>query len=231
MTESKDADLIAHELRLVSPEIGDIGASNLVDGMQVFSFRPARKLTTDEIVAVCRLIAAKIRGEIPERADGWAAAIHFWQSGGSIMQPMGVYFLGWAGRSDSWKIFKGQDRKGTDHADWLALRERLRTVLSTFGTEGDTTPREGDFALMKGETFPREHWVYINRIEFLTSEVVAAVQDILKDGNTEWMIDVTLNLPPPGDELLRGIEIRASGVREIWDRPEVERVLGDRLKI
>ncbi|CAN0338189.1 unnamed protein product, partial [Phaeothamnion confervicola] len=65
--------------------------------------------------------------------------------------------------------------------DWLALRERLRTVLSAFGTEGDTTPRKGDFALMKGETLPREHWVYINRIEFLTREVVTAIQDMLKD--------------------------------------------------
>jgi hypothetical protein len=84
---------------------------------------------------------------------------------------------------------------------------------------------------MRGETFPREHWVYINRIEFLTRDVVTAIQDMLRDGNAEWMIDLTLNLPPPGDELLRGIEIRASGVKEIWDRREVEGVLGDRLKI
>ena len=33
--------------------------------------------------------------------------------------------LGWAGRADSWQIYEGQDRKATDHADWLALRERL----------------------------------------------------------------------------------------------------------
>jgi len=94
MTKTKDADLMARELRLVSPEIGDVGASNIVDGMQVFSLRPARKLTTDEMIAVCRLLAAEIRANIPERPDEWTSAIHFWQRGGSIMQPMGVYFLG-----------------------------------------------------------------------------------------------------------------------------------------
>ena len=231
MTKAKDEDLLARELCLVSPEISYVDSLGKVDGTQLFSLDPARKLTTDEIVAVCRLMAAEIRANIPERPDGWAAAIRFWQYGGSLMQPMGNYFLGWAGRADSWQIYKGQDRKATDHADWLALRERLRTVLSAFGTEGDTTPREGDFALMSGETFPRQMWLYINRIEFLTTEVVTAIQGMHRDGNIEWMIDETLNQRPPGDELLRGIEIRADGVKEIWDRREVEAALGDRLEI
>ena len=231
MTNAKNEDLMARELCLVSSEISYVDGLGKVDGTQLFSLSPARKLTTDEMLAVCRLMAAEIRANIPERPDGWAAAIRFWQYGGSLIQPMGTYYLGWAGRADSWQIYKGQDRKATDHAEWLALRERLRTVLSAFGTEGDTTPRHGDFALMSGETFPRELWLYINRLEFLTREVVTAIRDMLKDGNTEWMIDVSLNLPPPGDELLRGIEIRADGVKEIWDRREVEGVLGDRLKI
>ena len=231
MTKAKDEDLLARELCLVSSEISDVDALGKLDGTQLFSLSPARKLTTDEMVAVCRLMAAKIRANIPERPDGWAAAIRFWQYGGSLMQPMGVYFLGWAGRADSWQIYKGQDRKATDHADWLALRERLRTALAALGTEGEANHRTGDFSLMKGETFPREHWVYISRAEFLTRDVITAIQDVIRDGYSEWMVDVSFALRPPFDELLRGIEIRASSVKEMWDRDEVQRVLGDRLKI
>jgi hypothetical protein len=229
MTETKDQ--LERELRKVSPEIGSVSLLEKVDGTQQFYLKPARLLTTDEMVAICQQLAREIRKRIPERPDGWAALIHFWQHGGSLMQPMGVYFFGWAGRADCWQLYKGQDRKATDHADWLALRERLRTVLSAFGTEGETTPREGDFALMGGETFPREMWLYINRIEFLTREVITAIQDLLRDGYSEWMVDAGLNLPPPFEILERGIEIRVHGVREMWDRRLMEEMLGDRLKI
>lgn len=84
---------------------------------------------------------------------------------------------------------------------------------------------------MKGKTFPHEQWVYISRAEFLARDVITAIQDVLRDGYSEWMVDVSFALPPPFDELLRGIEVRVDSVKEIWDRREVESVLGDRLKI
>jgi len=180
MTNAQDADQMARELRLLSPDIGGVGALGNVEGTELFSLRLARMLTTDEIVAVCRLMAAEIRTNIPERPDGWAAAIRFWQHGASFIQPMGTYFLGWSGRADEWSEYEGQDRKATDHAEWLALRERLRTALAALGTEGEANRHTGDFALMKGETFPREHWVYICRAEFLTRNVITAIQDVLR---------------------------------------------------
>ena len=48
MTKAKDEDLLARELCLVSPEISYVDSLGKVDGTQLFSLDPARKLTTDE---------------------------------------------------------------------------------------------------------------------------------------------------------------------------------------
>ena len=42
--------IMARELRLVSPDIGGVGALGNVEGTELFSLRLARMLTTDEIV-------------------------------------------------------------------------------------------------------------------------------------------------------------------------------------
>ena len=231
MTKSENADLLERELRQVSPEIRAVYPLGEVDGVQTFALNLARLLTTDEVVALCRLLATAIRGKFPDKPDWWAAAIRVWQHGASLSQPMGIYFAGWAGQADRWLLYEGQDRSATYRTEWLALRERLRDVLSTFGTEGNANRGNGDFSLMTSETFPREQAVYLHRPEFLTRELISMIQGALREGYADWLVDVVLGFPPPLDVLLRGIIIRVDSVEEIWDRREVEELLGDRLKI
>lgn len=177
---------------------------------------------------ICRSMATVIRHVMPERPDGWAASIHAEQYGSPTM---GIYFIGWAGRPDKWHLHEGQDRKATDAADWLTLRERLRVALTELGIEGDQVGESGDFFLSDVEIRPRMIIVYVKRPEFLTKELITVIQNALRDGYADWVVDVSSAFPAPFDELLRGIEVRTNGIAEMWDRQEAERMLGDRLKI
>jgi hypothetical protein len=228
MTDKYDPALLAQEMSGVSPLVTEAFYSGNEDGTEVFILTVEKRLTTDEMVSICRDMAAIIRREIPEKEDGWAASIDADQY---PRETMGVYFIGWAGRADRWHLFEGQERKETDAADWLALRERLRIALTALGTEGDERDVGGDFYFESGETFPHTQIVFVKRPEFLTKELIAVAQNVLKDGYDDWMVDLTLAFPPPFDVLLRGIEIRTNGISEMWDRQQVERLLGDRLKI
>ena len=216
MTEYYDADLIARELSRISPLVDYANAlPEKVDGTQLFLFEVNRTLTTDEMVSICRDMATMIRREIPERPDA----------------SMGIYFIGWAGRSDKWHLHEGQERKATDHADWLALRERLRTALTVLGTEADRTRGDGDFFVMNEESDRHRQVVFFHRPEFLTKELINTIQNVLRDGSSDWVVAVKPAFPPPLEVLFRGVEIRVDGVVEKWDRQEAEQLLGDRLKI
>lgn len=229
MTEYYDADQIARELSRISPLVDYANAlPEKVDGTQLFLFAVNRTSTTDEMVSICRDMATVIRREIPERPDGWAASIHAEQYGAASM---GIYFIGWAGRSDKWHLHEGQERKATDHADWLALRERLRTALTVLGTEADRTRGDGDFFVMNEESDRHRQVVFFHRPEFLTKELINTIQNVLRDGSSDWVVAVKPAFPPPLEVLFRGVEIRVDGVVEKWDRQEAEQLLGDRLKI
>jgi hypothetical protein len=229
MTENYNADQIARDLGRISPLVDYARAlPGNVDSAQEFGFVTNRTVTTDEMVSICRDMATVMRREMPERADGWAALIHAKQYGASSM---GIYFIGWSGRSGEWRLHEGQERKAVDHADWLALRERLRTALTAFGTEADRTRGEGDFFVMNEESSRHRHVVFFHSPEFLTKELINTIQNVLRDGNADWVVAVKPAFPPPLDVLFRGVEVRTEGIEEKWDRREAEELLGDRLKI
>jgi hypothetical protein len=205
-----------------------VGASSRKkNGTQYFFFVTERLTTTDDMVSICRDMAKAIRRYIPERPDGWAAAIC---PANQMGRPMGVYCTGWAGHPDEWELKKGEERKATDHADWLAFQSRLRATLSTFGTDGQRDSG-GDFKVFEYEGLDPKHTVFVYNPEFLTTELVVAVQDILRNGATNRSVDVCPSFGDAFKTLWEGLEVRAHSVIERWDRHEAEQLLGHRLKI
>lgn len=223
-----DVNLIAKELAKISPDVDyAVAHDEKTDGSEIFVFFAIRILTTDEMVSICRDMATVIRREIPERSDGWAASILATKYAGPIM---GVYNVGWAGRADTWKLKEGQERKATDHADWLALTERLRVALTALGTERHPGDR-GDFHMLEEDGGEREQAVFVHRPEFLTPQLIIAIQGALRDAPADWRVEVVPAFPPPFDKLFRGVDVRVNSIREKWNRRQVEKLLGDRLKI
>jgi hypothetical protein len=228
MTISNDAKLIAQELGRISPLVGyAVALSEKVDGAQPFLFKVTRRLTTDEMISICRDMSAVIRREMPERPDGWAALILADQYGASVM---GSYFVGWAGRADEWRLRKGQERKASYYPEFLALRDRLRGALTTLGTEG-ARKGDGDFRVVDGEIGRFTQTVFVSRPEFLTTDFIKAIQNVLRDSSDEWAVHVRPSFGPPFETLWEGIDVRVGSVVEKWDREDMEQVLGDRLKI
>jgi hypothetical protein len=230
MTKDYDPEGIARELLSVSPDVRDIYTFDdpKVDGRQDFRFDTTRRLTTDEMVLICREMAALIRRRIPERPDGWAAAIYP-ANGPGI--PMGVYEIGWAGRPDEWRLSKGQERKATDHADWLALRDRLRVAVAALGTERDKAGGSGDFQVSEAEYGPRRQTLFVYNPEFLTKRLIAVIQNMLKSGHTDEVVRIRPSFGEAFDCLFDGLDVRADSVVERWERQDAEELLGDRLKI
>ena len=229
MTGNYDVNLIAKELRQISSDIDyAVAHDEKKDGYEIFVFFAIRKLTTDEMVSICRDMATVIRREMPERLNGWAASIHAAQYGALTM---GYYSIGWAGHPDEWYLHEGQEWTAAYYAEFLALRDRLRAAVTMLGTEGDRVTRDGDFRLVNGEIGQYRQTVFVHRPEFLTTDLIRTIQNVLKDGSDEWVVDIGPSFGPPFVALWEGIEVRVDGVVEKWDRQEAEQLLGDRLKI
>jgi len=230
MTSDHDAKLIADELSCVSPDVDYISAYSIKpDGIQPFHFWTTRLLTTEEMVSVCRDMAAVIRRYMPERPDGWAAAIL--AANDLPARIMGTYYVGWTGHSDEWHLKAGRERKATDHADWLAFRNRLRAAVAALGTEGERSGDGSDFHVSDGEDSPLEQTLFVHSPEFLTKELITAIQNVVRDGSANEVIEVVAAFGEPFRSIWDGLEVRADGIIEKWDRQEAERLLGDRLKI
>jgi len=228
MTKQYDADLVAQNLRGISPDLKSIDAfSKKHEGMQPFMFWTKRLLATDEMVSLCQKLAAAIRRDIPERPDGWAVRL---LACNIPARPMGDYYLGWTGRADEWHLREGQERKATDAADWAALRERLRAFLITLGAEGKRA-RDGEFFLVRTEGERHRQTLFIRRPEFLTKDLIASIQKLLSDGYPDWVVHIAPAFGPPLEALWRGLDVHVDGIEEKWDRQEAEKLLGDRLKI
>lgn len=229
MTRSYDAELIAQDLRNVSPDVDDASAFSVKqDGIQSFMFWTARLLTTDEMLVLCRELAVAIRREIPERPDGWAARL---MAGNEPAMIMGDYYVGWAGRADEWHLREGQERKATDSNERSALRERLRATLVGLGRIEGKSSRDGEFYLSDGEGRRHEQTVFLRHPESLTPELISGIQCVLKDGYSHWVINIFPAFGPPFEILWKGIDVRADGVEDKWDRRKARKLLGDRLKI
>jgi len=233
MTRDYDSELIARELSSVSADVHRTYACPRdKDGMQPFIFWTTRLVTTDEMITICRDMAAIIRREIPERPGGWAAAIY---PSNRPLTAMGVYYIGWAGRPDEWHLSEGQERKATDHADWLAFRNRLQDAVAAMGTEGNRAGEGGDFKVSDhesgGERGPLEQTLFVNNPEFLTRELIATIQNVIRSSHADGVVNIFPAFGDPFRSLWEGIDVRIDSIEEKWDRQEAERLLGDRLKI
>lgn len=235
MTGDYDPDLIARELLGVSPDVEwtyAVTDEEEEEDIQSFLFWTTRLVTTDEMITICKSMAVIIRREIPERPDGWAAAIY-----PSSFPPtaMGVYYIGWAGRPDEWHLSEGQERKATDHTDWLAFRSRLQTAVAALGTEGKRAGEGGDFKVFDnehgGEKGPLQQTLFVNNPEFLTKKLIATIQAVIRDGRAGEIVEISPAFGKPFDSLWEGLEVRSDSVVERWDRQLAEQLLGDRLKI
>jgi hypothetical protein len=229
MTRNHDADLIVRNLRGVSTDVGGGGAFSVKDdGIQPFMFWTTRPLTTDEMILLCRKLAAAIRREIPERPDGWAARL---LAGNAPAMIMGDYYFGWAGRADEWHLREGRERKATDATEWSSLYERLRETLIGLGRIEGTSARDGEFFVSDYDYGHHKQTVFLRQPEFLTKELIAAIQNLLADGYTHWAVHIFAAFDPPLEILWKGIDIRADGVEDRWNRRQARKLLGDRLKI
>lgn len=226
MNKDLDRTALEEELRIHLPTDFShvwVGEEDDENGVRRVFVLPKRLLTHDEVVAACKEIVPIIRGRIPERRDSWAAFIGVQR----ISQgAMGIYYLGWAGHEDLWKPFGRQ----TDHAEWLALYERLKKLLGTYGVERSEEELGQFFLDDEDNGLPRLRLV-IHDIEFLTLPLVADIQALLKDGYADWYVVVRLILPPSDQVPADGIVIRADEVAEEWDWDRLKRKFGERLKV
>jgi hypothetical protein len=229
MTRNYDAESIAQNLRDVSPDVEDASAFSVKkDGIQTFMFWTTHQLTTDEMILLCRELAVAIRREIPERPDGWAARL---LAGNLPARVMGDYYIGWAGRADEWHLREGQELKATDSNEWLALYERLRAALIGLGRIEGKSSRDGEFHVADSEGPRHKQTIFLRQPEFLTTELITEIQNVLRDGYSDWFVKIFPAFGPPFEILWKGIEVRADSVEEKWDRRKAEKLLGDRLKI
>jgi len=215
-----EGELRAHLLSDFSDVL--VGREDDQNGTRDIFLLPKRLLTNEEVLAVCKEIAPVIREKIPERSDGWAAAIGVQRLSGGVM---GIYHLGWTDHADEWKSY-GQ----TIHADWVALSQRLKAVLSAHGVE-KPEGKEGDFFLDDEDNGLPRLRLAIHRVEFLTPELVGDIQAALSDGYANWCVDVRLFLPFPDRIPPEGIVIWADRIVEQWRWARLKRRLGDRLKL
>ena len=208
----------------LTPDFSDVLVSREddEDGVRYIILLPKRLLTNEEVLAVCREIAPIIRAKIPARSDGWAGAIGVQRLSGDAM---GIYRLGWTGHADQWTSY-GQ----TDHADWLALFERLKTVLSAHGVE-KPEGEEGDYFLGDEDDGLPILRLAIHRIEYLTPQLVAEIQAELRNGYADWCVDVRLFLPFSDRVPPEGIVIWADRIVKQWRWARLKRKLGSRLKL
>jgi len=95
-----DADQLTRDLRSrMAPQFDHLTIVPEEDGLATFAIYPACFLTQEEVISACKKMAETIRRVIPERSNGWATSIVVEPSFGT---KRGVYFIGWAGRSDQW---------------------------------------------------------------------------------------------------------------------------------
>lgn len=225
MTNSLDWAQLEGDLRVhLLSDFSDVlvGREDDQNGTRDVFLLPRRLLTNEEVLAICKEIAPIIRARIPESADGWAAAIGVQRLSGGVM---GIYRLGWRDHADEWTSY-GQ----TNHADWVALSQRLKAVLSAHGVERPEG-KEGDFFLDDEDNGLPRLRLAIHRIEFLTPELVADIQAALSDGHADWCVDVRLFLSLPDQTPPEGIVIWADRIVEQWRRARLKKKFGDRLKL
>lgn len=220
------AKLESELLARLQPDFSDVlvGEQEDENGIRHIFLLPDRLLTHDELVAACKDIAPMIRSRIAEKPDRWTATIGIQRISGGVM---GTYYLGWADHADEWEFYDSQ----TDHDDWMALHQRLKMLLSVHGVRKPDGVDEGDFSLGGEDDGRPSLRLAIHRIEFLTPQLVAEIQALLRDGYADWSVFVRLILPISERIPPEGIVIWAEGIVEHWNRSRLKRRLGGRLKI
>ena len=78
-----------------------------------------------------------------------------------------------------------------EHEQWLAIYDRLQGVLSA---RGESSPfGEGEYWLLDDDWGNREHLLHVFREEFLTSEMVYKLKNILQDFDG-WKLVVAMDV-------------------------------------
>ena len=215
-----ESDLLAR----LQPDFSDVlvGEQDDEDGIRHVFILPDRLLTHDELVTACKKIAPVIRSRILEKPNHWRVSIGIQRISGGIM---GIYYLGWADHPDEWEFYDSQP----NHDKWLALRQRLEVLLSVHGVQRPKGEDEGDFSLGDEDDGRPSLRLAVHRIEFLTPQLIAETQDLLRDGYVDWSVYVRLILTEhiPAE----GITIWADEIVEHWNRRRLKGAFGDRLKI
>ncbi len=103
--------------------------------------------------------------------------------------------------------------------------------MAALGTERDKAGGSGDFRVSDDEYGPREQGLFVYRPEFLTKRLIATVQNVLKNGHADEVVEIRLSFGEAWDCLWDGLDVRSDSVVERWDRRDAEELLGDRLKI
>jgi len=103
--------------------------------------------------------------------------------------------------------------------------------LAALGTEGDKADGSSDFLVSEAEYGPREQGLFVYKPEFLTKRLIAVIQNVLRSGHADEVVEIRPSFGEPFDCLWDGLDVRADSVVERWDRQDAEELLGDRLKI
>ncbi|MBX3500893.1 MAG: hypothetical protein KF889_15735 [Alphaproteobacteria bacterium] len=183
------------------------------------------EFSEDAAISLCRRWAQLIRMSVPDKPDEWSSHIRIITPHG---KEMGTYAIGWVGHEDTWVAKDEPDMPDTEV--WDALYQRLDAYLGAHGRSDSHA--NGDYFLYDEESGYADQNLTIYRLEFLTRELVSGIQDILKDGYSDWIVYVILDLQPPvAWTSSDGLDIHADRIVERWDRALIASVLGDRLKI
>jgi hypothetical protein len=114
---------------------------------------------------------------------------------------------------------------------WVALYARLLKLLSASGK--NDAYGKGDFWLLDDDRGgERQQKVCVFRPEFLTRELVAQVQELLRSGFADWGVMFDLSeMQEPRIEGARGIIVYADRIQEEWDKDLLRSRLGDRFRL
>jgi hypothetical protein len=113
---------------------------------------------------------------------------------------------------------------------WAALYDALLKLLSASGK--DDPFGKGDFWLLDDDwgDMPMQK-VCVFRPEFLTRDLVAHVQALLRSGFADWGVIFDLSdMQEPRIEGARGIIVYQDRIEEDWDKDDLRSRLGDRFR-
>lgn len=224
---SPDYKAIAEEMVQFASSIVRVKVSVLTDESDQPTFNAAIYHQDAEGTAMSLLPgwAQIIRKSLPDRQNEWSSAILVEDAWGPNL---GFYWVGRIGHEDVWAPFERHDPLYLEK--WEEFYRRLDEYLQVRGKRD--WRGEGDYYVFDETSGYLEQSITIYRIEFLTPEIVSAIQDMLRHGYPDWSVYIVLDLIPPVEGIgSDGIRIYTDQIVEKWDRALLAKRLGERLKV